>query len=158
MCVDPNCPPEGGRYKGVQLIISRNGRACFALRRLEGRAQLLIFVLELVQAIVDPAQGEQLLMRTLLAQFTFVENENSVGVLDGAEPVRDDQGGAALEQTVERLADQNFGFRVHARCCFVQDQKPWIVRKRPREANQLALPHGKSRAAFADVCFDAFRQ
>ncbi len=102
--------------------------------------------------------AEQLLVRALLAQFAFVENENAVGVLDGAEPVRDDQGGAAFEQAVERLADQDFGLGVHARCRFVENQEPRIVRERPREADQLALPHGKSRAAFADVCFDAFRQ
>ena len=98
------CPPEGGGYK-VRLVIARNGSARFVSRRLEGRAQLLVLVLELIQAVVDSAFGEQLLVRALFTQSAFVENENAVGVLNGAEPVRDDQSGAALEQTVERLAN-----------------------------------------------------
>ena len=97
-------------------------------------------------------------MRTLLAQFALVENENAVGVLNGAQPVRDDERGAALEQTVERFANQNLGLGVHARRRFVKNQEPGIVRQRPREADQLALPHGERSAAFADIGFRAFRK
>ena len=97
-------------------------------------------------------------MRTLLAQPAFVENQNAVGVLNRAEPVRDDQRGAALEQTIERFANHDFGLGVHARCRFVENQEAGIVRERARETDQLALSHGKCRAAFADICFDAFLQ
>src|SRR5215472_6562040 len=73
------------------LVIAGDGRARFALRGRKGCADLLIFVLELVETIVDSAQSEQLLMGALLAQLSFVENEDAVGVLNGAEAVRDDQ-------------------------------------------------------------------
>src|ERR1700722_4619674 len=129
-------------------IVPGNGRrAGFTAGGLDKRgAQLLIFVLKLVEAIVDPALGKQLLVRTLFAQSPFVEYEDAVGMLNGAEPVRDDQSGAPFEQSVECLADQNFSFCVHTRSRFIQDQEARIVRQRPSEADQLALADGKSRA------------
>src|ERR1700675_3428663 len=56
--------------------------------------KLLFFVLELVEAEVDSALGEKFLMRALLAEAAFVEHENAVGVLNGAQAVRNDQRGA----------------------------------------------------------------
>ena len=52
--------------------------------------QLLLLILELVEAIVDPADEQQFLVRTLLAQAALVEDENAMRVLDRAQPVRDD--------------------------------------------------------------------
>ena len=62
-------------------------------------------------------------MRALLAQAAFVEDENAMRVLNGAEPVRDDDGGATLQQPVERLADHQLGLRVHAGRGFVENQQ-----------------------------------
>ena len=76
--------------------------------------QLLLFVLELVEAVVDAALGEQFLMGALFAEASFVEDEDSVGVLNGAEAMCDDERGAAAEQTVERFADLEFGLGVDA--------------------------------------------
>ena len=119
----------------LKLIIPRHGRARFASQRFEGRgSQFLILVLELVQAVINSALGEQLLVRTLLAQSAFVEYENAIGVLDGAEAVRDDQRGAAFEQAIERLANQHFRFCVHAGRGFVEDQEARIVRQSARES------------------------
>ena len=53
--------------------------------------QLLLFVLELVEAVVDAALGEQFLMGALFAEASFVEDEDSVGVLNGAEAMCDDE-------------------------------------------------------------------
>jgi len=46
--------------------------------------------LQLVKPIVNSALREKLLMRALFAQAPFVKHENAVGVLDRAQPVRDD--------------------------------------------------------------------
>src|SRR2546428_238347 len=51
-----------------ELVISRKGRARGCVGDREREPQLLIFVLELVEPVVDAALGQQLLVRTLLAQ------------------------------------------------------------------------------------------
>jgi hypothetical protein len=67
-------------------------------------------------------------MGALFAEAAFVEDEDAVGVLNGAEAMRDDQGGSAAEETVERFADQEFRFGVDAGCGFVEYQEARIVR------------------------------
>ena len=122
------------------------------------QAQFLFFVLELVEAVVDAALGEKFLMRALFAQAALVEDENAVGVLNGAQAMGDDERGAAGEQAVERFANQQLGFGVHAGGGFVENQEARIVRQRAGEADQLALADGKSRAALVDAGVHAFWQ
>jgi len=66
-----------------------------------------------------------------------VEYEDAVGVLNGAETMRDDQSSAATEQAVESFADLQLGFGVHAGGGFVEDQEARIVRERTREIDEL---------------------
>ena len=105
-----------------------------------------------------PRLSEQFLMRALFAQAAFVEDENAIGVLNGAQAVRDDDRSAAGEQAIERFANHDFGSRVHAGGGFVEDQEARIVRQGAGEADQLALADGKSGAALADHRFDALGQ
>ena len=56
--------------------------------------QFLFLVLQLIQPVVDAALCQQLLMRALLPQPAFMKYQNAVGMLNGAEPVRDHQRGA----------------------------------------------------------------
>jgi hypothetical protein len=71
-------------------------------------------------------------------------------VLDGAQAMSDDQGGAALEQAVESLADQHFGGGIDAGGGFVENQESGIVGEGAREADQLALADGESGTALGD--------
>src|SRR5712672_4582214 len=79
---------------GTRLVACGNRKRCAgATVRGVGivwKMQLLLFVLELVEAVVDAALGKQLLMRALFAEAALVEDENAVGMLNGAEPMRDD--------------------------------------------------------------------
>src|SRR5579863_1440239 len=120
--------------------------------------QLLLFVLELVEAVVDAALGEQFLMGALFAEAAFVEDEDAVGVLNGAETMRDDERCAADEQTVERFADQEFGLRVNAGSCFVENEEARIVCEGAREIDELPLADAERGAAFVDGGGDAFGQ
>ena len=104
-----------------------------------GEVEFLLFVLELVEAVVDAALGEEFLMGALFAEAAFVEDEDAVGVLNGAEAMRDDERGAAAEKAVERLADQEFGFGVHAGRGFVEDEEARIVGEGAGEIDELAL-------------------
>jgi hypothetical protein len=44
--------------------------------------------LQLVQAVINPALRQQFLVRALLSQAAFVENQYAIGMLNGAQPVR----------------------------------------------------------------------
>src|SRR6266403_3784155 len=76
---------------GTSLVACGNRKRCAgATARGVGivwEMQLLLFVLELVEAVVDAALGKQLLMRALFAEASFVEDEDAVSVLNGAEAV-----------------------------------------------------------------------
>jgi hypothetical protein len=50
--------------------------------------QFLFFVLQLVQTVVNAALREKLLMSALFAQAALVEYQDSVGILNGAEAMR----------------------------------------------------------------------
>src|SRR5229473_4937525 len=117
--------------------------------------QLLLLVLQLVQAIVDSALSEKLLMRTLLAQAAFVEYEDAVGVLNGAQPVSDYQCGAAREQTIQSFANEQLSLGVHARSGFVENQEARIVRQGAGKIDELSLADGKCGAALVDVTGNA---
>src|ERR1700730_10175451 len=67
--------------------------------------QLLLFVLELIEPIVNPALGEEFLMRALLAQPALVKYEDAIGMLNSAETMRDHERGSSGEQTVQGFAD-----------------------------------------------------
>ena len=73
--------------------------------RIRRQMEFLFFVLQLIQAVVDAALGKQLLMRALFPEAALVEDQYAVGVLDSAQAMRDDEGGSAAEQSVERVAN-----------------------------------------------------
>ena len=97
-------------------------------------------------------------MRALFAQAPFVEDEDAVGVLNGAEPVRDHQRCASLKQPVERLADLQLGLRVHTGCRFVENQEPRVVGQGAREADELPLADRQRRATLVHGRGYTFRQ
>src|SRR6266850_4258651 len=120
--------------------------------------QLLLFVLELVEAVVDAALGEEFLVRALFAEAALVEDEDAVGMLNGAETMRDDQRGATAEQAVESIADLQLGLRVHAGSSFVKDEEARIVRQGAGKIDELTLTNRQRGAALVDAGADAFRE
>lgn len=59
---------------------------------------------------VQPAHRDQLLVPPTLDDAALVEHEDAVGVADGGETVRDDEGGAPLRQVAETFEEQVLGF------------------------------------------------
>src|SRR5689334_8914217 len=93
----------------------------------QGQVQLLLFVLELIQAEVDAALSEKLLVRALLAQAALMEHKDAISVLDGTGPVSNHQGGASREQSTQGFADLQLRFCVHARSGLIEDEEARIV-------------------------------
>ena len=72
-------------------------------------------------------------------------------VLDGGQPVRDDQHRADGTHLFQRILNQKLGLGVNIRRGFVQNHNAWLVDDRPRKAQQLALPGGEVVPALADL-------
>src|SRR6185312_10671564 len=71
-------------------------------------AKFLIAVLELVELPVEAALREELLVGAALAQRAFVHDENGVSRLDCAQPVCDEDAGAAGDHAGEGEAHTIF--------------------------------------------------
>ena len=140
----------GARAKpdGLTECSTSRNRRLNALGR--QRADLLILVLQLVELPVEAALREQLLVGAHLAQLAFVHHENRVGALDGGEPVRDEDAGAALDHAIESAANAQFGVGVDAGGGLVEDEDAGIVGERAGEVDELLLAGGEGVAAFAD--------
>ncbi len=68
-----------------------------------------------------------------------VEDEHVVGVLGGAQPVRDRHGGATGRQSPERLGDARLGGGVDRARGLVEDQQAWVGDLGAHESDQLPL-------------------
>src|SRR5712672_1482849 len=147
---------------GTRLVACGNRKRCAGVAArgvgIVWEMQLLLFVLELVEAVVDAALGEEFLVRALFAEAALVKDEDAVSVLNGAETMRDDQRGAAAEQAAESIMDLEFGLGVHAGSSFVKDEEARIVGQGAREIDELALSDRERGAAFVDAGADAFRE
>src|SRR5579864_4760771 len=109
----------GDARRSIALVVGADG----GLRLTRwGDGDFLVFVLQLVELVVNAALGEQLLVRAHLAYAALVHDDNLVGALHRREAMRDDQGGAALDHAAERFAHAEFGFGVDARSRFVKNQ------------------------------------
>src|SRR5438445_12873429 len=97
-------------------------------------------------------------MRALFAQAPFVKHEDAVGMLDGAETMRDDQRGSAGQQAIQRFSNEQLGLGVHAGGGFVEDEEARIVGQSASKIDELALVDRKSGAGMVVVAGCAFRQ
>src|SRR5262245_20252650 len=76
---------RGGMSGSERLIAGGQSGSFRGAASLDGKRQVLLLVLELIEAVVDAALEEKLLVRALLAQAPLVKDEDAIGVLDGAE-------------------------------------------------------------------------
>ena len=86
-----------------------------------------------------------------------VEHDDFVRAHDGAQPLGDDEGRAALHQLVQRLLDEELGLRVHARRGVVEDEDARVHEQRARDGDALLLAAGERHAALADPLVVAVR-
>src|SRR5436305_866538 len=107
-------------------------------------------VLDLVQLPIETVDRHQLVVRPTLADLAVVEDEDRVGGADGGEAVRDDDGGAALEEHLGRLLDEMFRLSVDRRGRLVEDEDRRIERQRAREREELFLADREAGPALAN--------
>src|SRR5208337_3003273 len=117
-------PAEMRTCTGHIVTVWMAQRSVVRVRRDRGspRWHFLVFILQLIELVINPALSQQLLMRSHLADLAFVHHDNLVGALDGRQPVRDDQRRPPFHHPVERVADPELSFRIHARRGFVENK------------------------------------
>src|ERR1700679_1388134 len=118
-----------------------------ALRRCACRRALILYA---VQLTVDALPRQQFIMRTLLRDYTAIEDDDLVRISNGAEPVRDGDHGTALHQLGETFHDEALRFRVQGGRWLVQNQDWGVSDDRPRNPYALALAARYGQAPLAD--------
>src|SRR5438093_10250553 len=99
-----------------------------------------------VEGPVAAAEGEQLVVASLLDDAPALDDDDPVGVADGGEAVGDHDRGAAGEQRRQRLLDPRLGAQVDGGGGLVEDQKARVCDERAGEREQLALAGREARA------------
>src|SRR4051794_21298235 len=88
-------------------VLSLSGRADRCQTERAGVAML-----QAEERCIAPAAAEQIVMLAALDDLAALDHQNGVGVHDGVQAMRDDDGGAVLAQMLDRLLHGFFGFRI----------------------------------------------
>ena len=90
-------------------------------------------------------------MVALLDHFAIRNHEDAVRRAHGAQAVRDDEAGAAIERLLDGVLDGHFGFGVDGAGRLVQHKNRRVGQQRAGKGDQLLLPRGQAVAALAHV-------
>ncbi len=115
----------------------------------------------LVQPGVFAVGGEQGAVGAAFEDAAVVDDQDAVGPQDRAEPMRDDERGAAFEQLFERALHELLGGRVDGAGGFVQEEDARVGQEGARETDELTLAESRRAgigAALADLRGEAVGQ
>ena len=101
---------------------------------------------------------EQFGMCAAFDDAAVIEHEDLVGIDDGRQAVRDDQGGAFARDLLEFGLDDLLGARIQRAGRFVEHEDRGILEQRARDRDALLLAAGQLQAALADAGVVALRQ
>ncbi len=79
-----------------------------------------------------------------------IDHDDPVGALGAAEPVGDDDRGAAGEEDTQRSFDVDLGLGVQIRRGLVENDDRRVHQERPTEGDELALPRREAAASLPD--------
>ena len=71
--------------------------------------------------------------------FPFIQDQDAIGALNGAEPMRHDEGGAVDHQALQRFLHQPFGLRIQSGGGLVEQENSGILQNGSRNGDTLAL-------------------
>ncbi len=89
-------------------------------------------------------------MRSVLDDAAVVEHGDAVGIADGGDAVRDEDGRAPLHHFAQMVENAFFGVGVHAGERVVQDHDARVANESARDGGALLLSARKGDAALAD--------
>src|SRR6478736_4940741 len=86
---------------------------------------------------VEPATGDELVVRPDLDDPAAVDDGDAVGTHRRREPVSDDERGPALEQRIETDLDLRLRLQIEVRGRLVEDEDAWFGEERPGQRDEL---------------------
>src|SRR5258706_15867100 len=95
-------------------------------------------------------------MFSFLYDRTALDNQDLVGLADGAQAVGNDESGSSTQQAPQTLLDKGLTFGIEIGGCFIQNQNPRIRQYSAGNSNALPLPPGKFDTALANQRIEAF--
>ena len=122
------------------------------------RDSLFVAELQIVEALVEAGVLEQLGVLADLDDLAVLHHNNFVSLQDGAEPMGDDEGGAAGHQARHRVLNETFAFGVERAGGLIEDEESRIFQDRAGDGDALALAAAEFDAAFAHGAVVAMRQ
>ena len=91
-------------------------------------------------------------MAALLHDLSVGQDNDVVGILNGAQAVGDDQHGADVLHLLQGVLDEHFRFRVDVGRGFIEDHYGGLVQDGPCKAQQLPLSGGSRSSCPAGSC------
>ena len=92
-----------------------------------------------IQPRIHPVVGDQLSMLALLCKRAVVQDKNTIGFSNGGEPVRNDEGRAALHQSLQGVHQEPLHVSIEGRCRLIEDQDRGMFQKGPSDREALLL-------------------
>ena len=93
-----------------------------------------------IQIMIHTASGQQFAVRAPLHDAVILDDQQLIGVADGAQPVGNDEAGTALQQFLQCGLDQPLGARVHARRGLIEDEDAGVGQDGAGNGQKLPLP------------------
>src|SRR3954467_6460105 len=113
------------------------------------RGVALLGKLRVVQTEIRSSRGKQLRMPARFDDPPFVQHENAVGALDGGKAMRNDDGGAATHEFIQRSLHLPFGLRAQGGGSFVQDGHCRVFQQSAGNGQSLAWPAREAHAVLS---------
>src|SRR5690606_1655362 len=96
--------------------------------------------LNFMKLSVQAIPFDQLRMASSFDDSAVLYYNDFVGVLYGAQPVRNNDGGPAHHQFCQRILDESLGFRIQRGGRFIQNKDGRILEHSPGNTQTLTLP------------------
>ncbi len=96
--------------------------------------------LRITQRFVEFAPVVELFVRSRIDDFPGIHNDNSIGELDRAEAMGDDDCRSFFGEFAQRGLNLLFGLRVDLASCFVENEDRGVAIDRTRDRESLPLP------------------
>src|SRR5258706_8995042 len=87
-----------------------------------------------------------------------IKHDDTVGMADGGEAVRDQDGGAILQYQVKSFLNVCLGQWINTGGCFVQNDDRGVLQEYTRQCNQLTLSQRERSTGFSYERVQAIRQ
>src|SRR5580658_3136732 len=119
-------------------------------RLLQNGERLIGAALAIYHRTVEAVGGFKLLVRSGFADATAVEDDDQIGVPDGAEAMGYHKSRSSRQKLFQRALHQLLAFGVEIAGRFVENQDLRIGQNGSGDAQPLPLPAGEAEAALAD--------